>query len=208
MRETRPVSDFNAIVTQGYGNIILKQGDVCSLEIEADDEIMPHIKSEVVNGRLELSFKNWWRVFFSFFPPIRYHITVKELTSVLVSGSGNLECEQLVGDALELEMTGSSKMNIADLKVSSLVVSVSGSGELNLAGSVGRCDMKISGSGRFNTQELTTQEARVRISGSGDITLRVEKKLDVHISGSGSVKYIGQPEVTQIISGSGRIQAL
>jgi hypothetical protein len=208
MRETRPVSDFTAIVTQGYGTIILKQGETCSLEIEADEDVLPHIKSEVVNSRLEISFKNWWRVFFSFFPPIRFYITVKQINSILIAGAGNLESDKIVTDSLDLDLTGSGKVNINTLEATRLELSISGSGEIQVAGTAETCEMKISGSGKFITQNLHLQESRVRISGSGDIALQVDKKLDVRISGSGTVKYLGKPELSQIISGSGRIQPL
>jgi len=54
--ETRPVNSFNRVSVQNYGDVVLEQGDLEGLVIEADEEILPRIKSNVRDGRLILGF--------------------------------------------------------------------------------------------------------------------------------------------------------
>lgn len=56
--ETRNVSGFDEIVLLGSGDVIVTMTGTESLEIEAEDNIMPLLTTEVRNGRLELGPKS------------------------------------------------------------------------------------------------------------------------------------------------------
>ena len=58
--ETRDVRDFDEVVVQGRGDLILEQGDVESVVIEADAAVMPHVKAAVEGRRLVLGLEHWW----------------------------------------------------------------------------------------------------------------------------------------------------
>jgi predicted transcriptional regulator len=46
-KEIRSGQDFEEVVVEGHGELVLTQGDQETLEIEADAELLPKIKSEV-----------------------------------------------------------------------------------------------------------------------------------------------------------------
>ena len=52
LTETRDVRDFDEVVVQGHGDLVLEQGDVESVVIEANATVLPHIKAEVEGHRL------------------------------------------------------------------------------------------------------------------------------------------------------------
>ncbi len=52
--ETRQVSGFNRIDLAGSGEVTIQQGDAESLTIEADDNVLPRLTSEVSNSTLKL----------------------------------------------------------------------------------------------------------------------------------------------------------
>ena len=59
--ETRPVSGFDRLSVRYYGDVVLEQGDTEGLVIEADEELLPRIKSEVREGQLTIGFDvQWW----------------------------------------------------------------------------------------------------------------------------------------------------
>jgi hypothetical protein len=50
------VEGFNRIEMSGIGTLYITQGEVESLKIEAEDNILPKIKSEVQNETLSIGF--------------------------------------------------------------------------------------------------------------------------------------------------------
>jgi len=181
--ETRPVSGFTGIELSGNGEVTVEQGETESLIIEADDNVLPALTSEVEDSVLRLGTKPRTRV--QTRNPIRYRVTVTDLTSLDLSGSGSISG--------------------ANLKVNSLRVTISGSGTMNLAGSADQQELKVSGSGEYEAARLSSRSVSIDISGSGKAEVAAAEQLRVDISGSGTVTYSGDPEIDQSISGSGRL---
>ena len=87
--ETRPVSGFTGIDLAGSGEVTIEQGDAESLTIEADDNVLPELTSEVSGSMLTLDTKPGTTV--RSLNPIRYRVTVKDLTALSLSGSGSVK---------------------------------------------------------------------------------------------------------------------
>ena len=52
--ETRAVGAFQSIDLQGTGNIYVTQGNESSLRVEAEDNLLPYLKTSVTNGVLKV----------------------------------------------------------------------------------------------------------------------------------------------------------
>lgn len=52
--ETRDVSSFSEVALHGTGNLTIKQTGSESLTIEAEDNVLPHIQTDVKNNRLTI----------------------------------------------------------------------------------------------------------------------------------------------------------
>ena len=52
--ETRAASGFDRVELNGYGEVILVQGDTESVEVEADENYLPYIETKVSGGTLHL----------------------------------------------------------------------------------------------------------------------------------------------------------
>ena len=203
--ETRDVRDFDEVVVQGRGDLILEQGDVESVVIEADAAVMPHVKAAVEGRRLVLGLEHWWDSLLFPLAPLRFHVSAVMVNRVTISGSGSVRAEALRSDDLRLEISGSGDMAFPQLTAGAVSLGISGGGKMKVSGEAESIAVRISGSGNVQTSELATQAAEVRISGSGNVSVNPAQTLDVQISGSGTVKYIGQPQISQRISGSGSI---
>jgi hypothetical protein len=225
--EVRSVSGFTRVVLSGSGEVILTQGDEESLRIEAEDNILPYLKSTVSGDTLNLGQDWHWPKIVWPTKTIKYYIGVKSLHGVTISGSGKVQTEKLETDSLELKISGSGKITIGDLTSQSVEGSISGSGDfivdrlsaetlsITISGS-GNCSLgaghvtdqkvSISGSGDFKAAKLESLAASVKISGSGDVTVWAAETLDVHISGSGNVSYYGSPQVNSNVAGSGKVK--
>ena len=181
--ETRQVSGFTAVDLSGSGEVIIEQGDTESLTIEADDNVQPRLTSEVSGSTLKLGKKRGFTI--NTQNPIRYRVTVEDLTGVAVSGSGSVRAQ--------------------DMTLRMLAVDISGSGTVEISGSVVEQDIDVSGSGKYLAADLQSEKVTADIAGSGEVTVTVSRELIVDISGSGTVTYSGDPSVEESISGSGRL---
>lgn len=181
--EMREVSGFTQINLDGNGEVTIEEGDEETLTIEADDNVLSALTSEVSDGTLKLGTKQGTTIRTS--NPIRYRVTMTELTGISLSGSG--------------------AVNGNDLTIRTVRIDISGSGTVNLSGSGEEQDIRLSGSGRYDGAQLSSAKVNAEISGSGEILVAVSAELRVDISGSGSVTYSGDPRIEQSISGSGRL---
>lgn len=203
--EARPVSQFDRVAVSGSGSLSIVQGDQESLTIEADDNLLPLIQSEVTNGLLKIGPEH---VNVRPTKTIRYRLQVKHLKELSLSGSLEAEAKSLTSDRLLIRISGSGRIRLPRLQAKELEVRVSGSGDIQLAGKVDHQRVEISGSGSYRAGDCESQEAAVGISGSGNATIWAHATLEADVSGSGDVKYYGSPQVNTHISGSGRVHAL
>jgi hypothetical protein len=179
--ESREVSGFNEIVLLGSGDVIVVVTGTESLVIEAEDNIMPFLTSEVRSGRLELGSDS------SLSPTrgITYTINADVLIGLTINGSGDV--------------------NASGIDTASFEAIINGSGDIEPTGTTGELAVGINGSGSFSGADLTASTGSVDVSGSGSVVVSVSDDLDVSIGGSGDVEYIGDPTLTQDIGGSGNI---
>ncbi len=185
--ETRRIDRFSAVDLSGQGNVILTAGAEPALVIEAEDNFIPYLKSEVSGGKLILSSDD--RVILSPTTPITYRVTY-------------------TGAPAELAISGSGTMRADDLTTDALNVVVKGTGQFTLVGSAAQLSFDVSGSGGLDGRNFANQNATLRISGTGSAVINAAQMLDVTIGGSGTISYLGSPTVTQNISGVGSVIAL
>jgi hypothetical protein len=203
--ETRKVSQFDRVAVSGSGQLSIVQGDQESLTIEADDNLLPLIKSEVAGGSLQIGPEH---VNLSPTKTIRYQLQLKHLKELHLSGSLEAGAQSIKTDRLLLSISGSGKIQMPRLEAGELDVHISGSGDIQLAGKVDRQVVQISGSGNYQAGECESQNTTVDVSGSGDATVWAHVALEAHVSGSGDIRYYGSPQVNTHISGSGSVRSL
>lgn len=203
VREERNVKGFDRVSLGGTGYVYLTQGNEEKLVVEAREEILPFIETDISRGKLHLRLKRGYRPRFNA-GPINYYLTMKDINGISVSGSGNIETETIKTFDLDLHISGSGDILVKELKGESITVHISGSGDCDVTGKLDRQDIHISGSGEYNASGLKSDDVEVSVSGSGDVEVWVKDELDVHISGSGRVGYYGRPAIDSHSSGSGR----
>jgi hypothetical protein len=203
------VSGFEKISLSGKGNLIIEQGNSERLRIEAEDNIMEIIETEVRGNTLYISYKktSWFASIFRPTKDINFNIKLKDLISLKISGSGTAKMEYLETEDMNINVSGSGKIDM-NIEADNLKSKISGSGTFNLSGEVDSQELTISGSGKYFSKKLKSDRAEVNISGSGKVEVNAAKELDISISGSGNLYYIGNPDITQRISGSGKIEQL
>lgn len=179
--EKRTVGSFDKIKLDSAGNLNIQVGGPISVEITAENNILPLLSSTVKDKTLTLASKGSM----STKKGITYKITVPSLDLVTIDGSGKVVVTGAKGKRLGFDVSGSADIEAIG-KVDQVVVNIDGSGNLKLFG-------------------LQATNALVKIDGSGSIKTSVSKDLKVSIDGNGNIQYKGNPKITKSIDGNGTI---
>jgi hypothetical protein len=205
--EVRQVKGFDAVTLAGSGDVYVTQGDQEGIKIEAEDNVMPYLKTELHGSTLTIYLDTKNGEIVQPTRPMRFYVSIKQVNALTVSGSGSMTSEAITSKSLDLTITGSGETNIKNIKADHLSTSISGSGTCSLNGEAASESLTITGSGSCSTNDLASQDVRINVSGSGKAQVMAANTLDVVITGSGEVVYSGSPKVSQRIVGSGRIAA-
>lgn len=206
-QDERTVGSFKGIAGGGPINIKVTMGTTESIRFEGDKDAIAELVTEVVSGVLTVKPKTKWNDWSRRYrnAEVTVYINAKKLSSLTMSGSGNLEVTNAVnGSELVSTLSGSGSIK-ATANVKSFTGVLSGSGNINLNGKADDSNLTISGSGSFKGKGFSTAKAAIQISGSADVYIKATQSLEAVISGSGSVVYSGDATVKKTIIGSGSV---
>lgn len=204
--QTREVGNFDEVSFSSVGELIITQGERASLTIEAQENLLPYLTSDVRGNRLHLDMEEDGRpVTLITSRAIKYTLTVRNLTDLEHSGAGTVTVNGLNGDDLDVRLSGAGNLTLNDLAVEALTYRLSGAGRLQASGEAARQEVRVSGFGEYDGAELRSATTEIEVSGAGGATVWATERLDVRISGAGSVRYYGSPSVTENISGLGSV---
>lgn len=181
-KQKREVATFTSVSTEGAFHIEVAAQQQASVEIEADDNLLPLILTDVSNNVLQLKSKQS----FSASQPIIIRIAVPNLEGLSANGAGKIDVTGLKNDKFELEVNGAPSVNI--------------SGETKLV------EIDTSGAANIDTGKLRAQRAVVDSKGVSQVEVRATEHLDVTVSGPSNVVYSGDPVVNKTINGPGTVQ--
>ena len=179
--EKRELASFKAIDTTGAYEVKVTCQKPVAVEIEADDNILPLIQTEVRDGVLYVTSEKSYNS--------RKGVTLRISVP-------NLE---------RLKSTGADEFQVADLKNEKFSVNSTGASTVMASGETKTVDIESSGADKIDTSELKAQKVSVSSSGAASIDVFASEQLDVTVSGAASVRYGGDPKVTKNISGVGSV---
>jgi hypothetical protein len=167
VKETRDVSPFSSINLAISADVYLTQGAVQKVEIEGDKGSLQEIETSVSDETLKIKTKDY---FHGNFGKISIYITVPEIHTLSVSGSGDITAQSSVKtNELDLNVSGSGSIHFKELSARELSATITGSGDIDLASGQAETetDVVITGSGSFSGEGFVAQEVVVTITGSG-----------------------------------------
>jgi hypothetical protein len=203
--ETREVNAFDAINLEYPAEVFITQGKAESVEIEAEDNLLPDLKTQVKNGTLEIFYRKTNDKHVNPTKPVVITIVVKDLADVDFSSAGELTIDGLKTDNLDVSLNGAGNLELNDINIKKLSVDLNGAGSMAASGMADDLDVNISGFGDFKGADLHGKTANVNISGAGSATVWVDNELDAEISGAGSINYYGSAKVSKQINGVGNV---
>jgi hypothetical protein len=182
--EDRSVGPFHGVRLEGIGTVKIKQAAEASVRVEADDNIISDVKTEVNAGILRV----WMEGDSYEHPTVIVNLAVKELDDLNLSGAGDIESD-------------------GPLQCDDLRCSLSGAGNITLSGKARSLEVCLSGAGNLSAEELEAEVCDASVSGVGNCDVNVSKELRATVSGVGRIRYSGNPStVKEEVTGLGKIQ--
>lgn len=181
--ERRDLTEFNAIEVSGVFEVEALAGKDYSVEVEADDNLLPLIKTEMHGGVLRLTTEKS----IASKNPIRVRVTAPNIEN--------------------LEASGASKVSIGNISNENLEIRASGASKVMIAGETVDLALDISGASKVDAENLKSENVLVDASGASHASVSVVKEMKAEASGASSILYAGSPQnLTKKTSGASSIR--
>ncbi len=203
--QTREVKDFTAVHVDYPASILIRQGNAETFTIEAEDNVVAAIRTQVTNHVLEIDSVPGPRVYIAPTRPVKITITVKDLGDLDFNSAGDITIQGLQTQDLQVRLDGAGSIKLTDTKLGSLVASLQGVGSMQANGTVQDLTVNVDGMGSFNGPQLRSQVATVNLNGLGSADIWADDQLTASVNGMGSVNYSGGAQVTKSVNGLGSV---
>ena len=188
--ETRNVSSFNAIVVTGSVDVYLSQGEEEKVSVEADENLLEIIRTEVEGSTLHIYEKKNIRKA----EARKVYITFREINSLIAKGATDIYGRTpLRSKTLELGISGASDVTL-EIYTDELICRVDGAADAYLSGEAKAMIARVSGSSDLEAANLISQTCQVEASGASDAQVHATESLDAKASGSSDIEYRGNPK--------------
>lgn len=204
-QDARAVQAFDEIEVSGQVTVYLRQGEKEEVIVEADENLLPYIKTNVSGDRLSVSSE----ANFKDYKKLAVYITARELEYIKLSGAIELNGEKVFRSVdLKIDASGACIVNM-DVQCEELTIDGSGAVTFNLNGFSREANFDISGAVEVNAFELETRNTKIDMSGAGSADIYVTDEVSIDVSGAGEINYKGNPrDIKQDISGAASINQI
>jgi hypothetical protein len=131
IEELRPVGDIKSVDLSMHANVFVHQGDENTIKITAPENLLEYIETEQKGSTLVVKTSRCVR---SRSDEISVYIPVTELSSLRISGSGNIFCRKpFEGQRIDMNISGSGNIHFTGY-YDHVTTNISGSGNINVQG--------------------------------------------------------------------------
>ena len=202
--EKRETGDFKGISAGGAFEVEVKIGPDTEVKVEADDNIMQYIETEVRGGVLRIETQDGINFNDAHF---KVYVTTPELNRVNSSGASHVVLKDPIRSKgrISLDVSGAGRIN-GSVDAPEVDAEVSGAAKIELSGKTRNYKARVSGSGDLRTSELKSESTDVEVSGAGNAQVHASVSLKANASGAGNIHYRGGAAVQQNTSGAGNVK--
>lgn len=204
---TYSVTDFDRVQVDGPYRVTLTTGRGSAARAEGSTEALEQVAIDVQAGTLRIRRNRsaWGGYPAADVGPVAVTLTTRDLRNAVVIGSGSLDVDRAKGLRVDLSVSGSGRLRVADVEADNLVVGLLGGGRIAVAGRARQLRAVIQGSGDLDAPGLTADDAQIASETAGNVVVGVAKTAKVTAAGPGDVEILGSPACTVQAKGSGRV---
>ncbi len=200
VKQSRNISSFHALNVSGGIDVILTQGNDIKVEVEADENIISKIITEVEDGTLKVYPGEGIRNA----KVMKVYISFKDLDAISAAGGCDINStNKLTFSKLQTKLSGGCDIDL-ELKAGTLACDHTGGCDAEFNGEADICSFAISGGSDLDGKELKVAKCTINATGGSDAIVNVSDDLTINAVGASDVTYLGSPAkvVKNAIGGS------
>lgn len=193
--ETRAVGSFTEIELEGQIELDLSTGPATDLNITGDDNLLPHIKTEVTGDKLKI----YADTSYSSKLGIQVSATAPALKALTGSGATKSTLSGVLAQQFSLDLSGACSCRFTG-DADRLVVNLSGASHITLVGASDELVIECSGASKVDAMGLTAKKVRADVSGASTGLVNASDELRADASGASTLRFAGKPVKTSLQS--------
>lgn len=200
--EKRNTGSFDGVRVGGGFEVEITKGDIHSVTIVADDNLIRNIETKVDNGMLIINSRhNNVRN-----ANLKAIIVTPELNHIDASASAEVDVKGSFSSPREVRYEASSAADIkADINSPAVITNASSGGEITLTGRTRSFKGSASSGGDIDAKNLLSENSSVNASSGATIKVFASVQLDASASSGANIIYKGGGNVKKSVSSGGSV---
>jgi len=200
-KDTRIIDeDFTSIASSEGLNVYITQASEFSVLVEADENIIDLIGTDVTNGRLKIhAIKNIGNA------TKNVYVTLPKISELKSSSGSVIQTKNTIKSSrLNVDSSSGSILN-AEIDTDNLVVDASSGANISLSGAAGNTEVDASSGSNINAKALDIKYCDAEASSGSNVSISVTESLNANASSGGNISYSGKAKLTTKKSVSGSV---
>lgn len=194
--ETRETPPFTGVNVSGVFTVILTQGDVFLVEVEAPQSQISDISIRVSRNTLMINYAGRSRNL----EKMTIYATAPAFEKVSSSGASSITGENLLtSPSLTVDGSGASNFSL-QVDTDLLTTNLAGASRAIYSGKATRHELNVSGASIVWAFDLETEATSAELSGASNVNVMATARLTAATSGTSKLSYRGSPLTTDIRS--------
>jgi len=204
--EHRTFGDFTEVQVRKNVFVTLYQDTVNYADVEAGDNLISLVKTDVSDGTLKITNDNTCNWVRSYKPEIHVRLHFKNLVYLRHYGSKDIfSANTIINPYIEADIYGSGDIHITIQSTTSYSGLFANAGDIYMSGFVGKSFVYSQSFGFVYEQNLQNDSCQVDHRGTGDLYVSGNVWLRASIAKEGNVYYTGNPVISSSFYGTGKL---
>ena len=204
-QERNVSEDFTEVRGSAGLDVYLTQGNENKIVVEADENLLQYISTDVKNGKLHVTTSsNIGRS-----KAKKIYVTFKELNNIEASSGADVIGNSVIkSQNLSLRSSSGADLTVEVFSQELAIKSSSGS-EVEVSGKASSLKADASSGSEIDAEKLLVVNCNAEASSGAEVTVNVKDKLETRVSSGGNVNYYGNPvSVNSNKSSSGSVKKM
>jgi len=202
--EKRTVGQFTALSASNGFEVEVKIGPVQEVTVEADDNLMKYIRTEVSGSTLKIRTEDLHNLSNAH---LKVYITTPELKSITASSAADVKVLDLLKGTGTLSFNASSGAGIeAEVDAPEVNAGSSSGSTVRLSGKTKNYKAESSSGASIKTNDLLAENTDVSVSSGANADVYASVSLVAEASSGGEVVYYGAASVKKSVSSGGSVE--
>ncbi|MGH1385579.1 head GIN domain-containing protein [Kordia sp.] len=182
--------DFTVIRASEGLDVYITQSETTSIEVEADENVIDLIATDISNGTLRIHAKKS----IGRCKSKKIRVSLPNIDKIVSSSAADVYgTSTIFAESIEIESSSSSDVEL-EIEADNVMCTTSSAAKIKISGIAESLEADASSASDIYARELTVKNCNATASSAADITVNVTERLVANSSSSGDVSYYGNPE--------------